>query len=65
MTYEWPPRKSAANGHKHRLEFEEAEVSLDPLALTFPDSAAVNRALRLIADAMPAITPAKRRVRLR
>ena len=38
MTYEWDPRKAAANSRKHRLDFEEASsVFLNPFALTFPD----------------------------
>ena len=41
-------------------------VLIEPdLAKLFPDSAAVNRALRVVADAAQAIAPAKRRVRLR
>ena len=41
-------------------------VLIEPdLAKLFPDSAAVNRALRVVADAAHAITPVKRRARQR
>ena len=41
-------------------------VLIEPdLVKMFPDSAAVNRALRVVADAAQSITPAKRRTRLR
>ena len=41
-------------------------VLIEPdLAKMFPDSAAVNRALRVVADAAQAIAPAKPRARLR
>ena len=41
-------------------------VLVEPdLAKLFPDSAAVNRALRVVADAAQAIAPTKRHVRLR
>ena len=38
MIYEWDPEKAKANLRTHRLSFEEAAtVSLDPLAVTYPD----------------------------
>ena len=41
-------------------------VLIEPdLAKMFPDSASVNRALRVVAEAAQTIAPAKRRVRLR
>ena len=41
-------------------------VLIEPdLAKIFPDSAAVNRTLRVVAEAAQAIAPAKRRARVR
>jgi uncharacterized DUF497 family protein len=38
VTFEWDPRKAAANFQKHGVDFAEAvTVFLDPLAITFPD----------------------------
>lgn len=38
MTYEWDPKKAAANARKHQVSFVEASsVFLDPVALTFSD----------------------------
>ena len=38
MTYEWDPKKAAANLRKHGVSFAEAaSVFLDPMALTFDD----------------------------
>ena len=38
MTYEWDPKKAAANLRKHGVSFSEAaSVYLDPMALTFDD----------------------------
>ena len=38
VTFEWGPRKAAANFQKHGVAFEDASsVFFDPLAMTYPD----------------------------
>ena len=38
MTFEWDPKKAAANLKKHRVTFQEAATVFgDPLAITFQD----------------------------
>jgi uncharacterized DUF497 family protein len=38
VTFEWDPRKAAANFKKHGVAFEDASsVFFDPLAMTYPD----------------------------
>ena len=51
MRFEWDPVKAESNARKHGVAFEEAvSVFYDPLATTFPDSAAVNKALRSLLE---------------
>lgn len=62
LTFEWDERKAAANLRKHGVTFEEAAAAFgDPLSLTIPDPAHIERAdtIRLISARRA--TPAERR----
>jgi uncharacterized DUF497 family protein len=38
VTFEWDPKKAAANRRKHGVDFHEAATTMeDPLSTTYPD----------------------------
>ena len=67
LEYDLSRLKGGVRGKYYRQAIAGTNlVLIEPdLVKMFPDSAAVNRALRVVADAAQAIAPAKPRARLR